>query len=289
MKKIIISIIMVLVSVSYASAFDFKKDGIAYNILSDGTLSVTHVWKDVTGWINGNTFTATDPRGNGYLYTGTVKIPSTVKHKGKEYKVTEIGFHAFYCCERLTKLILPEGLRRIEFQSIVLTRIKSLNIPSTVTEIVPGAITQCKFLAELTVSPGNPKYVSKENCIYTKDMKQLVMVSPTLKTYQFPPTVTSVADFAFDYSSITRLVIPPSVEYIGGEAFPMSSFIGSIVCDHILKKLPNSDDFAPTIPLPLWAIGKGKYKPIERTKKEYLWDYPYSIYNIRATQRKRGS
>lgn len=232
MKNFILSFIFVLVAVSSASAYDFIEGGIAYDILGDGTLSVTHRWElppRVKERINPRKFAFTDPRDSenlsSKLYKGTVKIPSTVKHKGREYKVTEIGYHAFFCCERLIALILPEGLRRMDYQSVVLTKIKSLDIPSTVTEIVPGAVTQCKLLANLTVSPGNPKYVSEGNCIYTKNMKQLVMVSPTLKSYEFPPTVTSVADFAFDSSKITRLVIPGTVEYIGGQAFPMSALI----------------------------------------------------------------
>lgn len=295
MKNLFLSLILVLVSITTASAYDFKQNGIAYDILSDGTLAVTHLGAAENLVVTGRMIsTHGDPRDKPYLlYKGTVRIPSTVTYKGKEYKVTEIGYNAFFCCEGLSRLILPEGLRRIEFQSIVLTRIKSLDIPSTVTEISPGAITQNKYLKEITVSPGNPKYVSEGNCIYTKDMTQLVMVCPTLKSYGFPSTVTIVADFAFDSSKISRLVIPETVEYIGGQAFPSSAHFGSIVCDKVLKKLPGSDDFAPGgyYPLPLWAIGKEKYKWTEPLKvgprlpqkyRENPWYYPYSIYEERV-------
>lgn len=292
MRHLILCLLLALVSASTMFAkdsektYDFMENGIGYKILSNGTLSVTFIWPKSKEGFHHN------PWKHVLLYKGDVVIPSAVTHEGKEYKVTVLGNNAFFCCEELTSLVLPEGLRRIEFQSIVLTKIRSLNIPSTVTELVPGAITQCKFLSDLTVAPGNPKYVSKGNCIYTKNMKQLLMVSPMLKTYQFPPSVTSVEDFVFNYSTITRLVIPPTLEYIGGKAFDWS-FIGNIVCDKILKHLPGSRKFLMNDPIPQWAVGKGVYQPYKRDDLERpcFYDNPITkkVSKKKVTKKKRKS
>ena len=43
-------------------------------------------------------------------YKGAIKIPSTIKHQGKKYVVTEIGNQAFGFCHELTSLTLPASI-----------------------------------------------------------------------------------------------------------------------------------------------------------------------------------
>lgn len=43
-------------------------------------------------------------------YTGKVTIPETVTYSNKTFKVTEIGESAFHSCQKLTDVVLPEGL-----------------------------------------------------------------------------------------------------------------------------------------------------------------------------------
>jgi len=80
-----------------ASAYDFVKNGIYYDITGGKTVSVTY--KD-TGYNS---------------YSGTVNIPATVVNNGTTYTVTEIGQYAFRTCSGLTNVVIPNTITTIGF------------------------------------------------------------------------------------------------------------------------------------------------------------------------------
>ena len=68
-------------------------------------------------------------------YSGRVVIPATVTYNGTTYNVTEIGEYVFRDCP-VTEVILPEGLKKIGRQQFWgCDNLKSITIPSSVTEI----------------------------------------------------------------------------------------------------------------------------------------------------------
>lgn len=239
--------ILILLSTSFqAFSYDFIENGIAYNILKDSTLSVTHKQKEENKWTN------TD---HSLTYTGDIVIPASVKHNGRKYKVTEIGNCAFYDCKDLTSIIISEGIKRLRGFSIAYCyRISSINIPASVSKIYYGFIFDCRSLSTITVSAGNKYFTAEANCLYNKKMTTLILVSPTLKEYKFPPSVKDVADYAFNASTITRLIIPDTVNRIGGRSF-LGIRIGDIICNKKLEFLPGSHQFVPGMDLPPWATG----------------------------------
>ena len=83
------------------SGHDFTSDGIHYSINEDGkSVSVEScMWH----------------------YSGDVVIPSTVVHEDKTYRVTSIGYEAFYGCSFLTSIDLPESLTSIERNAFCLS------------------------------------------------------------------------------------------------------------------------------------------------------------------------
>lgn len=222
-------------------AYDFMENGIAYNILKDGTLSVTHKQNKATPDYSPET-----------AYKGDLVIPAFVVHNEKKYMVSEIGKNAFYGSQGVTTLKISEGIKRIKGNAISYLNITSLTIPASVVELTPGFEFYCLKLSNLTVSSKNPKYKSADNCIYNKKMTQLILVATALKVYKFPSSVKSVQDYAFNCSTLNRLVIPNTLEYIGGQSFFMSD-IGRIVCKKKLKKLPGSKKYNDLQDLPLWA------------------------------------
>ena len=256
-KGKIIFLVYLMISVFPLSAYDFIKDGIAYNILEDGTLSVTH--KQPEGW-------EMPDIDQSLSYTGNIEIPAFVIHEGKKYKVSKIGAYAFYDCKSLESVKIPEGIENLGFFAISYNdNITSLHIPSSVLKLTPGFLYRCPNLSELTVSPDNKNYISEGNVIYNKDMTQVILVSPKLRVYEFPPTVKSVVDYAFNFSSIKRLIIPETLTHIGGRSF-VTTMIGDIVCNKKLEHLPGSRKWSRTGDLPLWATG---------------WGIPFSVYRHR--------
>ncbi|MCM1336590.1 MAG: leucine-rich repeat domain-containing protein, partial [Candidatus Amulumruptor caecigallinarius] len=77
-------------------AYDFKIDGICYNINNDKTsVSVTYVSSSYGS------------------YAGNITIPPSVTYNGTEYAVTSIGESAFNNCSSLQSVTIPNSVTSI--------------------------------------------------------------------------------------------------------------------------------------------------------------------------------
>ena len=76
-KRWFVSLLLTLMS-TISWAYDLEIDGMYYNLNSD-EVSVSLTYKSMTE----------------FVYTGDVVIPSSVKYRGRSYKVTAIGDDAF--------------------------------------------------------------------------------------------------------------------------------------------------------------------------------------------------
>lgn len=115
MKKII-SVFFVLISF-VSNAYDFEVDGIYYNVVSlqDLTCAVT------TGDIK---------------YERSVAIPSKVTYNNRQLSVTEIGHGAFWNCESLTSVTIPNSVTSIRHAAFYgCNSLESVTIPNSVTSI----------------------------------------------------------------------------------------------------------------------------------------------------------
>ena len=132
--------------------------------------------EDLTATVSGYTGTATE-----------VVIPAEVTHEDNTYKVTAIGYSAFWNNSDLTSVTIPEGVTRIEaiaFGSC--TSLKSVTIPEGVTYIGDLAFDSCTSLTSVTIPEG----------------------------------VTHIGNRAFwGCTSLTSVSLPASVTYIGNRAF----------------------------------------------------------------------
>ena len=110
-------------------------------LFSVGTASAaTAIGEDWVGYVyywfydDGHAVVESDSY-SGPDYSGRVVIPATVTYNGTTYNVTEIGEYVFRDCP-VTEVILPEGLKKIGRQQFWgCDNLKSITIPSTVTEI----------------------------------------------------------------------------------------------------------------------------------------------------------
>ena len=90
-----LSILALLLAIK-VTAFgqDFEVDGIAYRITSSSTVEVR-------------------PKSSG-MYVGNVVIPESISYKGNTYSVTSIGWGAFYLCNELTSVTIPNSVLIID-------------------------------------------------------------------------------------------------------------------------------------------------------------------------------
>ena len=185
---------MILTSMT-ALAYNFKSDGLYYNILSetDRTVEVTYY----------------DYKNNSYYNDayGDIEIPSKLIYDRKTYKVTSIGKYAFYKCSGLT----------------------SVTIGNSVTSIGNSAFSNCSGLISIIVDESNPSFSSIEGILYNNDATTLIYCPITKKTVTIPNSVTSIDYSAFyGCSGLTSVTIPNSVTSIGERAFSGCSGLTSV-------------------------------------------------------------
>ncbi|MBQ1434707.1 MAG: leucine-rich repeat protein, partial [Clostridia bacterium] len=122
--------------------------------------------------------------------------------------------------EKVTALVVPEGAERIGNYAFSGSGITSVYIPASVTEIGIRPFFGCS-LNSIEISADNPAFVMYDGCIYTKDMKTLVMCPTTRSgSFEVPSGVETIADNAFsDCKGLTSVYIPFGVKSIGNAAF----------------------------------------------------------------------
>jgi hypothetical protein len=168
-------------------------------------------------------------------YTGvedTPVIPEGITAVGKE------AFHGV----KLHSIIIPEGITVIGEYAFAYTKLAEVHIPTTVTTIGEGAFA-IKSLQAITVSPGNPCFVSEDGILFDKSLETLItyprgkggaqytipsflriigdnaFAETLVSSVSIPRGLGSIGNYAFAYTNLTSVSIPSSVSTIGTHAF----------------------------------------------------------------------
>lgn len=139
MKKNGLLIILMLITGIYASAYDFKVNGIYYNMLSDNECEVTYKEK-VTDYEYKST------------YSGNIRIPEYINIQGEVLKVTGVGDYAFWYCTNLNSITLPNSIKEIgDYAFYECQNLKNIIVPNSVIKIGKSAFGFCRTLSSLTL------------------------------------------------------------------------------------------------------------------------------------------
>ena len=161
----------------------FTSGDYQYALLDDGTIEITK-------------------------YNGSadhLAIPAKIAGK----TVTSIRYSAFYSCDSLT----------------------SVSIPDSVEQIGTNLFVGCSKLKTISVSPDHPYFATIDGVLFRKADKALISYPAGIKssTYTIPQGIASIGDSAFfACSSLTSVSVPDSVTSIGDEAFALCSSLTSV-------------------------------------------------------------
>lgn len=147
----------------------------------------------------------------------TVKIPESVKIRGKKYVVTEIK------CTAIPHDTLVLGkkanIARDDKEYFKNTKTKTITIPKTIKKIETGAFSYYTKLTKVTVAKGNKNYKSTSQGIFSKNGKVLIYAVPGSGTYQVKAGVVKIAPRAFAGTKYSKVILPESCNEIGTRAF----------------------------------------------------------------------
>ncbi len=188
-------VFLMLMIAASASAYDFKADGIYYNINSD-KLSVS-VTEGGYGYYNDGF-----PYGR---YNGDVVIPEIVTYGGVTYRVTSIGANAFSWCDKLISITIPKSVTSISSYAFNSSPYNQSTFRNFSKVIISDLAAWCN------ISFGINPLVYAHNLYLNGDLLQDLVI---------PDGITSIGNSAFrGCSSLASITIPNSVTSIGGYAF----------------------------------------------------------------------
>lgn len=83
---------------------------------------------------------------------GRMEVPAEVRHKGRSYRVAEVGECAFYRCEGLQEVLLPDGCRRVGAQAFNgCTSLRAVTFGAGLEQIGDGAFAYCAALERVDI------------------------------------------------------------------------------------------------------------------------------------------
>lgn len=104
-----------------------------------------------------------------------------------------------------------------------------IGIPRGVTNIAPHAFRDSNWISRFVVSPENPVFTNVQDCICSKDVKEIVAVPPLACLEALPTGVETIGTNAFlHYRGSDSVTVPSSVTSVRSYAF-VNSRIGRLV------------------------------------------------------------
>ena len=166
--------------------------------------------EDLTATVSGYTGTATE-----------VVIPAEVTHEDNTYKVTAIGYIAFWNNSTLTRVTIPEGVKTIGPNAFIgCTSLTSITIPEGVTTIEYYAFCDCTSLTNVII-PEGVTYIGNRAFIGCTSLKSVSL-----------PASLTVCDQAFYRLNLTKVTFatpqPPDFIWISPEDRP-PAFLGATI------------------------------------------------------------
>ena len=223
-----IGILSFLLSLNFTTnAYDFKADGIYYNInVLEKTAEVT--FGDVK-------------------YQGQITIPSSVFYSNQDLPVTSISTSAFSNCSELLSVNIPNSVNSIGISAFRdCSNLISIELPNEITRIEDHTFAYCSSLKSIII-PQSVTSIGTSAFRYCSSLESIVLPDSVteiglsvfyectkLTSVRLSNSLKGIESYTFAFCpNITSITIPPSVLFIGEEAFRNCISLNSV-------EIPNS-------------------------------------------------
>lgn len=208
--KLILTIATLFTAVHATYAHDFTVDGIYYNILSDTTVEVTFRGERAGEYAD--------------YYSEDIVIPETVN----SYTVVAIGDNAFYQCDKVTSVEIPNTVTLIGENAFRdCSGLTSIVIPNSVLSIGDGAFAYCESMTSATIG-------SQVGTIANQAFYRCYK----LQSIEIPDSTISIGQYAFyDCTDLQSIYIGNSVTTIGKFAFGHCEKVQTLVLGSSLSSI----------------------------------------------------
>ncbi len=142
-----------------------------------------------------------------------------------EFEVNAEGeLTAYYGIGR--NVVIPETVTSIQKPVFDVSgygsKITTVTIPATLTDISPAAFFGCNVNTEFIVAEENPNYCAVDGVLYNKDKTRLIAYAAGKPDTSFtvPGSVKEIGEYAFAYAlNLEEVILPEGLEFIGDMAF----------------------------------------------------------------------
>ena len=212
-------------------------------------------------------------------YSGKVTIPQTVTYNGVTYSVTEIKSAAFYYCQDLTEVTIPNSVMEIGKEAFSqCTALRFVNIPNSVTSIGESTFYKCWSLTSITI-PNSVTTIGRLAFEYCTKLTSVTIPNSVtsirnhafygcdkLTSVTIPNSVKTIEEATFAYTGLTSVIISNSVTTIGRIAFCGCKGLTEVTIPNSVTSIGEEAFYAcdalkeVTIPNSATEIGKSAFK-----------------------------